>query len=83
LRRLMLWITGCDGSRCASPLVVCGPGLPAEVARLDALGRSVQARVQALVPKTKADGVVTNREQARINQAQNVQSRRIHQRKHN
>ena len=42
-----------------------------------------QARVQNMEIKAKADGVVTNGERARINQAQNVQSRRIYNKKHN
>jgi uncharacterized membrane protein YebE (DUF533 family) len=42
-----------------------------------------QARVQNMESKAKADGVVTNRERARISQAQNVQSRRIYNKKHN
>ena len=42
-----------------------------------------QARVQNLESKSKVDGVVTNGERARINQAQNVQSRRIYNKKHN
>ncbi len=42
-----------------------------------------QARVQNMESRAKADGVVTNRERARINQAQNVQSRRIYNKKHN
>ena len=42
-----------------------------------------QARVQNMENRAKADGVVTNRERARINQAQNVQSQRIYNKKHN
>lgn len=42
-----------------------------------------QARVQTMENRAKADGVVTNRERARINQAQNVQSNRIYNKKHN
>jgi uncharacterized membrane protein YebE (DUF533 family) len=42
-----------------------------------------QARVQKMENRAKADGLVSNREQARINQAQNVQSRRIYNKKHN
>lgn len=42
-----------------------------------------QARVQNMETKAKADGVVTNKERARINQAQNVQSKRIYNKKHN
>jgi uncharacterized membrane protein YebE (DUF533 family) len=42
-----------------------------------------QARVQNMETRAKADGVVTNREQNRINHAQNVQSRRIYNKKHN
>lgn len=42
-----------------------------------------QARVQNMESRAKADGVVNNRERARISQAQNVQSRRIYNKKHN
>jgi uncharacterized membrane protein YebE (DUF533 family) len=42
-----------------------------------------QARVQNMESRAKADGVVSNRERARINQAQNVQSQRIYNKKHN
>jgi uncharacterized membrane protein YebE (DUF533 family) len=42
-----------------------------------------QARVSNMENRAKADGVVTNGERARINQAQNVQSRRIYNKKHN
>ncbi len=42
-----------------------------------------QARVQNMENRAKADGVVTNRERARISQAQNVQSQRIYNKKHN
>lgn len=42
-----------------------------------------QARVQRMENRATADGVVTRREQARINQVQNVQSRKIFNKKHN
>ena len=42
-----------------------------------------QARVQNMESRAKADGIVNNRERARISQAQNVQSRRIYNKKHN
>lgn len=42
-----------------------------------------QARVQRMENRAMANGVVTGREQARINHAQNVQSRKIFNKKHN
>lgn len=42
-----------------------------------------QARVQRMENRATSDGVVTRREQARINHAQNVQSRKIFNKKHN
>ena len=42
-----------------------------------------QARVQNMESRAKADGSVSNRERARLNQAQNVQSQRIYNKKHN
>ncbi len=42
-----------------------------------------EARVQNMETRAKVDGVVSNGERARINQAQNVQSRRIYNKKHN
>ena len=41
-----------------------------------------QARVDALESRAKSDGVVTARERARIQHAQNVESRRIQRQKH-
>lgn len=49
-----------------------------EEARLD----RGQQHVQNLEDRTKADGVVTRRERARLQQAENVQSRRIYRQKH-
>ncbi len=42
-----------------------------------------QAHVDAMKDRAKADGVVTPKERARLNHAQNRQSRRIHRLKHN
>ena len=42
-----------------------------------------QARVQRIENRATADGVVTGREQARINRAQNVESRKIYNKRHN
>lgn len=42
-----------------------------------------QARVQRIEDRAKLDGVVTRGERARINRAQNVESRKIYNRKHN
>ena len=42
-----------------------------------------QARVQGMENRAKADGVVTKGERSRIKQAQNVQSQRIYNKKHN
>lgn len=42
-----------------------------------------QARVQRIEDKAKADGVVTGRERARLNRAQNVESRKIAKKRHN
>ena len=42
-----------------------------------------QARVQRMENRATADGVVTARERNRINQAQNVQSQKIFNKKHN
>jgi hypothetical protein len=42
-----------------------------------------QVRVNKLENRAKADGVVTNAERARLQQAQNVQSQRIYNKKHN
>ena len=42
-----------------------------------------QARVQRMENRAAADGVVTKGEQARINKAQNNQSRKIFNKKHN
>jgi uncharacterized membrane protein YebE (DUF533 family) len=42
-----------------------------------------QARVQRMESRATADGVVTGRERARINRAQNVESRKIHNKRHN
>jgi opacity protein-like surface antigen len=42
-----------------------------------------QARVQRMENRAAADGVVTRGEQARINRAQNVESRKIYNKKHN
>ena len=42
-----------------------------------------QARVQRMENRAKSDGVVTAGERARINQAQNVQSQKIYNKKHN
>jgi uncharacterized membrane protein YebE (DUF533 family) len=41
-----------------------------------------QAHVQTMEANAKADGVVTNQERARINHAQDVQSRHIYRQKH-
>jgi uncharacterized membrane protein YebE (DUF533 family) len=51
---------------------------PRETARLE----RGQAHVQTMEANAKADGVVTNQERARINHAQDVQSRRIYRQKH-
>lgn len=58
--------------------VASGQLTPRETARLD----RGQAHVQTMEANAKADGVVTNQERARINHAQNVQSRHIHRQKH-
>ncbi len=42
-----------------------------------------QARVQRMEGRATADGVVTGRERARINRAQNVESRKIYNKRHN
>lgn len=42
-----------------------------------------QARVQRMENRAAADGVVTGRERARIHHAQNVESRKIYNRRHN
>lgn len=52
---------------------------PGEAARLE----RGQQHVENMEARAKADGVVTNRERARITQAQNVQSRHIYRKKHN
>ncbi len=41
-----------------------------------------QERVERIENRAKADGVVTGRERARLHQAQDVQSRRIYNQKH-
>ncbi|WP_228273725.1 hypothetical protein [Rhodocyclus tenuis] len=41
-----------------------------------------QERVQRIENRANADGVVTTGEQARLQKAENVQSRRIHRQKH-
>jgi phage terminase Nu1 subunit (DNA packaging protein) len=41
-----------------------------------------QARVDALENRAKSDGVVTARERARLQHAQNVESKRIYRQKH-
>jgi hypothetical protein len=45
--------------------------------------RAGQRHVDRLEDRAKSDGVVTPRERARLNHAQNHQSRRIHRLKHN
>jgi hypothetical protein len=45
--------------------------------------RRGQHRIQRMENRAKADGVVTARERRRIHHAQNVQSRRIFNKKHN
>ena len=52
---------------------------PKEEAKLDA----GQARVQRMEEQAKADGHVTKHERKRINHEQNVQSKKIHDMKHN
>ena len=42
-----------------------------------------QARVQRIEDRAKLDGVVTRRERARIHRAQNVESRKIYNKRHN
>ncbi|MBL7684581.1 MAG: hypothetical protein JNK65_00910, partial [Deltaproteobacteria bacterium] len=42
-----------------------------------------QEHVENLEDKAKADGVVTRRERRRLHHAQNVQSRKIYNKKHN
>lgn len=42
-----------------------------------------QARIQRMENRAAADGVVTRGERARINHAQNVESRKIFNKKHN
>jgi uncharacterized membrane protein YebE (DUF533 family) len=58
--------------------VASGQLTPRETARLD----RGQAHVQTMEANAKADGVVTAKERAKINHAQNVQSRKIHRQKH-
>ena len=41
-----------------------------------------QQHVENMETRAKADGVVTRRERARLNEAQNVESRRIYEQKH-
>ena len=45
--------------------------------------RHGQRHVRRMEHRAKADGVVTNRERARITTAQNHQSRKIYRKKHN
>jgi uncharacterized membrane protein YebE (DUF533 family) len=42
-----------------------------------------QARIDRMENRAKADGVVTARERARINNAQNVESAKIYNKRHN
>ncbi len=58
--------------------VQSGELTPREAARLE----RGQAHVQRVEDKAKADGVVTNKERARIHHAQDVQSRKIYREKH-
>ncbi len=59
--------------------VASGQLTPRETARL----QRGQARIQRMEDRAKADGVVTNRERRRIQHAQDVQSRKIYNKKHN
>ena len=52
---------------------------PKEEAKLDA----GQARIEKTEEKAKADGTVTKHERKRIRHEQNVQSKKIHDMKHN
>jgi hypothetical protein len=58
--------------------VKSGQLTPREAARLD----KGQARVDRMETKAKADGVVTKKERARLQRAENKQSRRIASEKH-
>jgi len=58
--------------------VASGSLTPREANRLE----RGQQHVQNMENRAKADGVVTRQERARLNQAQNVQSRRIYAEKH-
>lgn len=51
---------------------------PGEAARLE----RGQQRIENMENRAKADGVVTTRERARIQHAQDVESRRIYRQKH-
>lgn len=58
--------------------VASGSLTPREANRLE----RGQQRVDNMENRAKADGVVTRQERARINHAQNVQSERIYEQKH-
>ncbi|MBS1160673.1 MAG: hypothetical protein H6R15_3092 [Proteobacteria bacterium] len=58
--------------------VASGSLTPREANRLE----RGQLHVDRMEARAKADGVVTNRERARLHQAQDVQSRRIYSQKH-
>ncbi len=58
--------------------IASGSLTPREANRLD----RGQQHVDNMENRAKADGVVTRGERARLNQAQNVQSRRIYAQKH-
>ena len=58
--------------------VASGQLTPRETIRLE----RGQQHIQNMENRAKSDGVVTNAERARINAAQNVQSRRIYREKH-
>ena len=58
--------------------VASGSLTPREANRLE----RGQQRVANMENRAKADGVVTRQERARINHAQNVQSERIYEQKH-
>lgn len=58
--------------------VASGSLTPREANRLE----RGQQHVDNMEARAKADGVVTNRERARLHQAQNVESRRIYAQKH-
>ena len=59
--------------------VKSGALTPKEEAKLDA----GQAKIERIEDKAKADGHVTKQERKHINKEQNVQSKKIHDMKHN